>query len=133
MATVRANSSEISIAIERELSKLCEEENERMKKAIREAALYCRKTLRETSPHDSGDYAKGWSLRVKTGKHAISAVIYNSKKPELTHLLEESHVIRNKYGVYGRTSEGNGQIPHITKASELAEEYLIDKLVEGIG
>ena len=56
--------------------------------------------LKNSSPKrpGGGEYAPGWS----TKKTKDGVVVYNRKKPGLTHLLEKGHVIRNKYGTYGR-------------------------------
>ena len=60
--------------------------------------------LRATSPKRSGEYAKGWRKKSQGGAMGSKTVIvYNSKKPQLTHLLEHGHVTRNKRGTYGRT------------------------------
>ena len=56
--------------------------------------------LKNVSPKrpGGGEYASGWATK-KQGK---GVVVYNRKAPGLTHLLEKGHVIKNKYGTYGR-------------------------------
>ena len=57
------------------------------------------KELRSTSPRNTGDYAKGWTVE-KGDK--LSRTVYNKNAPGLTHLLENGHVISNKRGKFGR-------------------------------
>ena len=65
---------------------------------------------------------------MKRDKHGFTGVIYNRTHPHLTHLLEKSHVIKNQYGEYGRTSPGNGQVVHIAPAAEKLEEYFMEEV-----
>ena len=72
--------------------------------------------LRNTSPKKTGSYARGWSLkRVKSrGSGVTDIIVHNRTDYQLTHLLENGHVIRNKKGTYGRTHP----IKHIAPAEE---------------
>lgn len=74
--------------------------------------------LRDTSPKGAtGDYAKGWAVK-KTG--TLSRVVYNKTDWQLTHLLENGHVIKNQFGTYGRAPA----IKHIAPVEEwAADEY----------
>lgn len=69
-----------------------------VEKSARKTARDAVSKLKGSSPKRTGDYASGWSAK-KQGK---GMVVYNRKAPGLTHLLEKSHVIRNKKGTYGR-------------------------------
>ena len=84
---VRTNTEEVGAAIE---------------EAVKENARALAADLRETSPKDTGQYAKGWTTR-KEGPGRY--VVYNKKKPQHTNLLEHGHA---KAG--GGRVEG---IPHI--------------------
>lgn len=80
----------------------------------------CQK-LRNTSPKKTGDYAKGWRVKRERGTAGINTVIvHNATDYQLTHLLENGHVIVNAKGTYGRT---NG-IKHIAPVEEWASEEL---------
>lgn len=51
--------------------------------------------LRRTSPKKTGEYAKGWSCKqVDKRANVTRWVVYNSKKPHVTHLLENGHKTR---------------------------------------
>ena len=59
--------------------------------------------LKNTSPKKKGDYARSWGLEVQRGPTGINTVIVRNKKHyQLTHLLENGHMIVNKKGTYGR-------------------------------
>lgn len=57
----------------------------------------------------TGEYARGWTSKVESGRFGSSGVIYN-KKPGLPHLLEHGHANRNGGRTPGR--------PHIAAAAE---------------
>lgn len=81
--------------------------------------------LKNTSPKKTGDYARGWGVHRERGSGGINTVtVRNRTDYQLTHLLENGHVIRNKKGEYGRT---NG-IKHIAPV----EEWAISELPEEI-
>lgn len=76
--------------------------------------------LKDTSPKNTGSYAKGWSVKKQDSRGIKTAIVYNRTDYQLTHLLENGHIIRNKKGVYGRT---NG-IKHIAPVEEWAQDEL---------
>lgn len=81
--------------------------------------------LKNTSPRKDGDYAKGWAVK-KEGD--MDAIVHNKTDYQLTHLLENGHVIRNKKGTYGRT---NG-IKHIAPVEDWAVDELPRRIMEDI-
>lgn len=90
-----------------------------IEEAVKETAQGLAADLRETSPKDTGEYAKGWTAR-KEGPGRY--VVYNKKKPQLTHLLEHGHA---KAG--GGRVEG---IPHIKPAEERHAPQLERKIAQ---
>ena len=124
-----ARSKSVYVALDRLLSEVSQEENEILFKCMSKAMKKCKADVKAKSP-GHGEYKKGWSIRTTRQKYGFQGVIYNKTKPQLTHLLENSHVIRNKRGEYGQTSPGHGQIVHIAPARDIAEEYLVQLLVE---
>ena len=85
--------------------------------------------LRNTSPKKSGSYARGWSLKkVKSGANVMDVIVHNRTDYQLTHLLENGHVIRNKKGTYGRTRP----IKHIAPVAEWAENELPNEIERGL-
>lgn len=70
-------------------------------------------------------YSSGWRLKRERGLNGINNVtVYNATSPQLTHLLEKGHVIRNKKGEYGRAPA----YPHIGPAEELAITELPEEI-----
>lgn len=84
------------------------------------------KTLKETSPKDTGDYAKGWTYD-KPDYYSPSTkvrTVYNKTDYQLTHLLENGHMNRN-----GSRTEGK---PHIAPAEKQAVEEFEKEVKEVI-
>ena len=103
------------------------EVREAVEKDIEKVARDTAKKLRQTSPKESGEYAKNWSVR--NDRKSKTTIVYN-KAPtyRLTHLLENGHVVRNQYGTWGRTSAE----PHIAPAEQEAVKDLVKKVEEDI-
>jgi hypothetical protein len=96
-----------------------EEVGAAIEEAVKETAQALAADLRETSPKDTGEYAKGWTARKEgPGKY----VVYNKKKPQLTHLLEHGHAKAGGGRVEGR--------PHIKPAKERHAPQLERKIVQ---
>ena len=83
--------------------------------------------LRNTSPKrpKGGSYARGWSLkRVRTRAGVADVIVHNRTDYQLTHLLENGHLIVNKKGTYGRTNP----IKHIEPVKDWAENELPNEI-----
>ena len=80
--------------------------------------------LKNTSPRQAKHrrkYAEGWALRrVKTGIGIPEMTVYNKTNYQLTHLLENGHIIDNGKGTYGRTRP----IKHIAPVNDWACDEL---------
>lgn len=97
--------------------------NDVMKTVSKEAV----QKLKSTSPKKSGRYARGWSLKsVGTHGSIVDIVVYNKTDWQLTHLLNNGHVIRNKYGTYGRKS-GDNHIGNVEKWANQEVESEIER------
>ena len=99
-----------------------EEVGAAIEEAVKETAQALAADLRETSPKDTGKYAKGWTAK-KEGPGRY--VVYNKTKPQLTHLLEHGHAKRGGGRVEGR--------PHIKPAGERHVPQLERKIVRILG
>lgn len=78
--------------------------------------------IRNASQRLTGSYARGWRVSKRGG----GLVVHNATDYQLTHLLENSHVIANGSGTYGRTTP----IKHIEPAEQWASEELPRRIVE---
>lgn len=79
--------NEISKAL-KEYTTEVEEGLEKAKKKVVQEGV---KTLKATSPKQTGKYAKGWAVTNQDG----AQVIHNATRPSLTHLLENGHALRS--------------------------------------
>ena len=94
--SVAAQLNEILLQYDEKLSKVA---NDAMKKVSKE----CVQKLKNTSPAKTGDYRKGWGTKTERGRSGIGTItIHNKTDYQLTHLLENGHVVRNAKGTYGR-------------------------------
>lgn len=81
--------------------------------------------LKNTSPKRKGKYARSWTMTTeKGGGLKCNTVVIHNKMYQLTHLLENGHIIRNAKGTYGRTSPQK----HIAPVEESAAEELPDAI-----
>lgn len=112
------------VTLNKTLSEYTKEADEILFKAMSKAGKKAKKDVVQHSKKDTGEYKSGWTVRTKRLKGSAEIVIYNKTHPRLTHLLENGHVIRNKYGTYGRA---NGDHV-IATAQEEAEAYLLELL-----
>lgn len=89
--------------------------------------------LHRTSPAKSGEYRKSWTYQEKEIRRGKSfrteMVVYNQNFYRLTHLLEKSHRIVNKYGEYGKTKAQ----PHIAPAQKNAEAEFLKVFKDEVG
>lgn len=101
--------------------------------ASEEAGQSAENELHNTSPSMTGKYRKSWTFKekqIKKGKsYRTELVVYNEKYYRLTHLLEKSHRIANKYGSYGRSTAQ----PHIAPAQKNAETKFIKVFKDELG
>lgn len=113
--------SDLAQAVAQELADYSQDVTDGVKKEVKQVAKDVVTELKQTSPRNSGDYAKGWKSRVEyESPEDIRVRVYNSKKPQLTHLLENGHAKQNGGRVNG--------IPHIGPEEQRAEDSLEGKV-----
>ena len=106
----------------KELKKYTKEVDEDIKDIILKEGNSAVSMLRQTSPKDTGDYQKGWSIKkTRESQSKVSYVIYNKNKPGLTHLLENGHAKIN-----GGRVEG---IKHISPVENHLKNTLEEKII----
>ena len=115
MASVKIEG--LAEAVAKELREYSEEVTAEVKKSVKAAAKTCVATLQETSPKDTGDYAKGWTSRKAfESENDIRMQVHNKTDYQLTHLLEDGY-----NHVSGGRVDGT---PHIQPAADKAAEIL---------
>ena len=120
----------ISKEMERILQSYEADLTEDLARIEKEAGKIAKQRVIELSPENLGEYKRGWAASVKRGKYTMRVTVHNKKVPQLTHLLEESHVVKNQYGTYERTDpeSGRGGKKHIGPAEEAGMNYLLAEL-----
>lgn len=100
-----------------------EEITEEIKSEVIKAGNYAKEIVKATSPELTGDYKKGWAVKVVYDSvNDRRIVVYNRTDYQLTHLLEYGFVGRN-----GKRVEGQ---PHIADAQLKAEQYFEKRVGE---
>ena len=120
-----AKTTSVAVQMEDLLDEVSKRVEGVMKTAIKQTAMETAQKLRNTSPVKTGSYAKGWKAGKQRGG---DYVVHNATDYQLTHLLENGHLIRNKKGTYGRTSG----IKHIAPVEEWAVDELPRRITEDI-
>ena len=109
-----------------ELQDYSEEIMEDVKKSVKKVAKECVSDIKEKAPENTGDYKKGWKTKITfESSNDIRVTVHNSKKPQLTHLLEHGHAKVNGGRVEGKE--------HIRPAEQRAESKLLKQIKEAIG
>ena len=107
-------------------------ETETLFTGIQKGAKQCKKEVMQLSPKGK-KYRRGWTVRTRKTKTSIEATVYNKTQPALTWLLENGHIIKNKYGPQTRKDGGGSRTtanPHISIARDHAAEYISEILQE---
>lgn len=120
-----ANTKSVSIQMKEILDEFSDKVNEVLDKSANQTADEAVEKLRNTSPRKSGAYAQGWTVK-KEGKGDV--IVHNATNYQLTHLLENGHVIRNKKGTYGRAPAHK----HIKPVETWANKEFQRKIEEGL-
>lgn len=103
--------------VAKELESYSQEVTDGVKEEVKQVSDEMVQQLKQASPRNTGKYAKGWKSRVEyENAEDIRVRVYNSTKPQLTHLLENGHAKQNGGRVSGT--------PHIGPAEQSAEKKL---------
>lgn len=119
-----AKTKSVAIQMKQILDEFDDKVNKVLDKAANETADDAADKLRNTSPRKSGEYAAGWTVK----REGDGDVVVHNTHYQLTHLLENGHVIRNKKGTYGRTSGKK----HIKPVETWANKEFQNKIERGL-
>lgn len=91
------------------------------------------RTLRQTSPRRTGEYAKSWTSKNSAthNKWAAGKVVYNKEHYRLTHLLEKGHRITGAIKTGGFTKAREHIAPAEQQAVEDFERILKEEIEHG--
>ena len=115
----------VAVQMKEVLDEVNKEVEQSAKRNIQTVAKESVQKLKNTSPRKTGSYSKGWAVK-KNGD--MDVTVHNRTDYQLTHLLENGHIIRNKKGTYGRTSGTK----HINPVEEWASDELPRRIIEDI-
>ena len=110
--------------LQKVLDEYIEQVNETSDECMDQTAKETVQDLKQTSPKrkvNGGAYAKSWAVK----KEGHRYIVHNKKHYQLTHLLENGHLVKNQYGTYKRWEP---ESQHIAPAEKRASERLIEKL-----
>lgn len=112
----------LTVQMSRILEEYSEEVQDVTNDAIQKIAKESVQNLKNTSPKrpGHGEYARGWTIKREKGRGNIATLIVHNKQYQLTHLLENGHIVRNKKGTDGRAPA----IKHIKPVEEWANTEL---------
>lgn len=120
-----ANTGSVTAQMKDLLDEVNKDVERSAKTNIQKVAKESVQKLKNTSPRKTGSYASGWGTK-REGE--MDVIVHNRTDYQLTHLLENGHVIRNKKGTYGRTHG----IKHIAPVEEWAVDELPRRIIEDI-
>jgi len=120
-----SSTGSVSVQMKELLDEINEDVRDSAKKNINAVSRECVQKLKSSSPRRTGSYASGWATK-RQGD--MDVVVHNRTDYQLTHLLENGHVITNKKGTYGRTHG----IKHIAPVEEWAVDELPRRIMEDI-
>lgn len=120
--TVDCGSSDFAQIIHDYMEEHCYEVEDELTQAAGEAGQRAAQLLQQRSRRRKGSYAKGWVAEIVASALGIEVIVHNKKLPQLTHLLEKGHEIKNRKGgpSYGRVA-GDGIIAQV--ADEVGGEF----------
>lgn len=101
---------------------VAKQDQEELMRRCKKAGSSCAKTLRKTSPHESGKYASGWRYEMDETDEHITVTVYNPKHYQLTHLLEKGHEL---FFMGNDTGHRTRAFPHIAPAYEDAKREVL--------
>ena len=117
-----------------DIAKILDDYSDEVAKVVQQAEQAAgRATVRELkalAPHDKGKtgYDRSFATK-KEGSGRDATVVVYSKKPGLTHLLENGHAVSNQYGPTGGRANGKKHwAPAERVGIEKFESEILNKL-----
>lgn len=115
-----------SAEVEAILEEYGREVAEMVPEAAKYASKYAKAQLEASSPRRGGKYAAGWKVTSESYGMGSRSVVYNAKKPGLTHLLANGHALRRGGRTIGKGWVGSKH--DIASVNEQTQELFIERL-----
>ena len=107
----------LSDEIMKGLKEYAEITSDKVKSAVKSAGETSVNEIKNNAPHDTGKYAKSWSVKTaKETSDSLVLTVYSKDYYRLTHLLEFGHAAQ----------------PHIASAEEKSVEKLEEEIRKSI-
>lgn len=130
MAKKNVKPSDLAAAVLKEMENYTEEVTAAIETATKKILKESRADVSAKSPKRTGAYSKDWAVQYIKGKNFIEGRVYNRDHYQLTHLLENGHVIKNGTGrTFGRVAARE----HIGPVNDRAQQELEEAIKEAIG
>lgn len=121
----RTQIDNLSDEIMKGLKEYAEITSDKVKSAVKTAGETAVNEIKSNAPHDTGKYAKSWSVKTaKETSDSLVLTVYSRDHYRLTHLLEFGHAKRNGGRVPAQ--------PHIASAEEKSVEKLEEEIRKSI-
>lgn len=115
-------------SLEVQMKRILDEYNEEVQETTNEVMDSVSKEsvrqLKTASPKGPKGYARGWTRKKESSRGISTFIVHNKKFAYLTHLLNNGHIIRNKYGTYGRKNGDN----HIGNVEQWANQEVVSEI-----
>ena len=112
----------LSAELKAQFALYSEDITNQIKGIVREETKTLKNNIKKDSPVRSDKYAKGWTIKTEENANEIITIVYNKKKPGLTHLLEFGHALKNG----GRSKAYS----HILNNETIAKEKIVERINE---
>lgn len=129
----RISPDELAVELTKQLATYTQEVQEAVANSVTALAKEGRAKVKSNSPKRTGEYAKGWAVSNENKKGRQTVRIYNKTNYQLTHLLENGHVVRNGTGRIGagkKTSVAGK--PHIAPVNDWIQQEVVSAIEEAI-
>ena len=114
---------ELAKEIEKELGLYADHVTEKVKKAVDTISKETVSELKASSPNRFGKYAKDWAAGNRYESHRTKrTTVYNKKRYQLTHLLENGHAKRGGGRVGAKVHIEPAEANAITKLEKAIKE-----------
>ncbi len=115
-----SNPNQLGELIAKYMKDYAEDVEDALEESMTEIGKEAVKDLKKTSPQKTGKYRRGWKVEWTKKRFGYEGKVYNSKRGQLTHLLEFGHpLVRN-----GRVVGNVKAQPHIAPVDDWINEEL---------